>query len=168
MISKVKRYFLEIKNFSNPMELSLPDNYKIILSDKKNFQLNKFFYKQVGADHYWRDRLIWTDKEWSKYVSSLNFETWIMKNNEELVGFYEQVFHQSSNECELINLCILKEYRNKKLGSILLLHAIHRALKKKPKRMWVHTCSLDHKFALNNYKSKGFKIFKEEEIDFVV
>ncbi len=106
MISKVKRYFLEIKNFSNPMELSLPDNYKIILSDKKNFQLNKFFYKQVGADHYWRDRLIWTDKEWSKYVSSLNFETWIMKNNEELVGFYEQVFHQSSNECELINLGI--------------------------------------------------------------
>ena len=34
-------------------------------------------------------------------------------------------------------------------------------------RMWVHTCSLDHKHALQNYKSKGFEIFKEEEIDFV-
>ena len=33
--------------------------------------------------------------------------------------------------------------------------------------MWVHTCSLDHKHALQNYKSKGFEIFKEEEIDFV-
>jgi len=33
--------------------------------------------------------------------------------------------------------------------------------------MWVHTCSLDHKHALQNYKSKGFVIFKEEEIDFV-
>tara|TARA_B110000438_G_C15516072_1_gene522041 strand:- start:157 stop:663 length:507 start_codon:yes stop_codon:yes gene_type:complete len=167
MISKVKRYFLEIKNFSDLAELNLPENHEVILSNKKDFQLNKFFYKQVGADHFWRDRLIWTDKEWSKYVSNLNFETWIMKNRGELVGFYEQLYHSSSNEHELINLGILKEYRGKKLGSVLLLHAIHRAFKKKTKRMWVHTCSLDHKFALNNYKSKGFKIFKEEEIDFV-
>ena len=40
-------------------------------------------------------------------------------------------------------------------------------LQKNPHRMWVHTCSLDHKHALQNYKSKGFEIFKEEEIDFV-
>ena len=30
--------------------------------------------------------------------------------------------------------------------------------------MWVHTCSLDHKHALQTYRSKGFEIFKEEEI----
>ena len=59
------------------------------------------------------------------------------------------------------------EYRGNKLGSSLLSHSIISAFKKKPKRMWVHTCSLDHKHALQNYKSKGFKIFKEEEIDFV-
>jgi hypothetical protein len=41
------------------------------------------------------------------------------------------------------------------------------ASRKNPNRMWVHTCSLDHKNALLNYKSKGFEIFKEEEIDFV-
>ena len=75
MISKVKRYFLEIKNFSDLAELNLPENHEVILSNKKDFQLNKFFYKQVGADHFWRDRLIWTDKEWPKYVSNLNFET---------------------------------------------------------------------------------------------
>ena len=30
----------------------------------KNYQMNKFFYKQIGKDHFWRDRLIWTDKQW--------------------------------------------------------------------------------------------------------
>ena len=48
------------------MNLNLPKNYQIILDDKKDFELNKFFYKQIGIDHYWRDRLLWTDKEWLK------------------------------------------------------------------------------------------------------
>ena len=29
-------------------------------------------------------------------------------------------------------------------------------------RVWVHTCSLDHKNALNNYISRGMNIFKTE------
>ena len=167
MISRVKRYFLEIKDFSNPIELNIPENYQIILDDKKDFKLNKFFYKQIGADHYWRDRLIWSDKEWLKYSQNKNLETHILKKGEDLVGFYEQEYHSSPNEVELINMGILKEFRGLKLGSTLLNHAIASASRKNPNRMWVHTCSLDHKHALQNYQSKGFQIFKEEEIDFV-
>ena len=167
MISRVKRYFLEIKDFSNPVELNIPENYQIILDDKKNFELNKFFYKQIGVDHYWRDRLIWSDKEWLKYAENKNLETHILKKGEDLVGFYEQEYHSTPNEVELINMGILKEFRGLKLGSILLNHAIASASRKNPNRMWVHTCSLDHKHALQNYISKGFEIFKEEEIDFV-
>jgi len=167
MISRVKRYFLEIKDFSNPVELNLPENYQIILDDKKDFQLNKFFYKQIGIDHYWRDRLLWSDKEWLKYISNRNLETHILKKKDDLVGYYEQEYHSSSNEVELISMGVLKEFRGLKLGSILLNHAIASSSRKNPERMWVHTCSLDHKHALRNYKSKGFEIFKEEEIDFV-
>ena len=167
MVSRVKRYFLEIKDFSNPIELNIPENYQIILDNKKDFRLNKFFYKQIGADHYWRDRLIWSDKEWLKYSQNKNLETHIIKKAEDLVGFYEQEYHPGSNEVELINMGILKEFRGLKLGSTLLNHAIASASRKNPNRMWVHTCSLDHKHALQNYMSKGFEIFKEEEIDFV-
>ena len=42
--------------------------------------------------------------------------------------------------------------------------AIKNSFVNKPKRVWVHTCSLDHKNALNNYKSRGMKIFKTETI----
>ena len=167
MISRVKRYFLEIKDFSKPLELSLPEKYHIILDDKKDFQLNKFFYKQIGIDHYWRDRLLWSDKEWSKYVLNTNLETHILKKDDNLVGYYEQEYHPESNEVELINMGILKEYRGLKLGSFLLNHAVASSSRKNPTRMWVHTCSLDHKHALKNYTSKGFEIFKQEEIDFV-
>ena len=167
MISRVKRYFLEIKNFSTPVELNLPGEYKIILDDGKDFQLNKFFYKRIGVDHYWRDRLVWSEEEWLNYIKNKNLETHILKKSDDFVGFYEQEYHPENNEIELINMGILKNFRGRKLGSILLNHAIATASRKNPKRMWVHTCSLDHKYALQNYKSKGFEIFKEEEIDFV-
>ena len=167
MVSRVKRYFLDIKDFSNSIDLNLPENHQIILDDTNNFKLNKFFYKQIGADHFWRDRLVWSDKEWIKYVSNQNLETHILKKGNDLVGYYEQEYHPTSNEVELINLGILKEYRGLKLGSILVNHAKASASRKNPTRMWVHTCSLDHKYALQNYKSKGFEIFKEEEINFV-
>tara|TARA_B110001450_G_scaffold63438_1_gene60184 strand:- start:10 stop:516 length:507 start_codon:yes stop_codon:yes gene_type:complete len=167
MISRVQRYFLEIKNFTKPIELNLPKNYKIILDDKKNFRLNKFFYKLIGIDHYWRDRLLWSDKEWIQYVENKNLETHILKKGDNLIGYYEQEYHPNFNEVELINMGVLKEFRGLKLGSTLLNHAMASASRKNPNRMWVHTCSLDHKNALLNYKSKGFDIFKEEEIDFV-
>ena len=167
MISRVKRYFLEMKDFSRSIELNIPNHYQIILDEKKNFKLNKFFYKQIGIDHYWRDRLIWSDNEWIKYVKNKNLETHLLKKGEDLDGFYEQEYHSETNQVELINMGILKEFRGLKLGSMLLNHAIASACRKNPDRMWVHTCSLDHKHALQNYKSKGFEIFKEEEIDFV-
>ena len=91
----------------------------------------------------------------------------VMKKNDKFVGFYEKEFHPSMKEVELINMGILKEYRGKKLGSLLLSHSIKKTFVIKPLRMWVHTCSLDHKYALQNYKSKGFKAFKEEVINFV-
>ena len=90
-----------------------------------------------------------------------------MKLNEELIGFYEQEFHKSKDEIELIQMGILKENQGKKFGSFLLEYIIYKAFEKDVERIWVHTCSLDHKHALDNYLSKGFKIFKEEEIDFV-
>ena len=59
---------------------------------------------------------------------------------------------------------LLEEYQNKKLGSYLLSAAIKNSFKEKTKRFWVHTCSLDHKNALNNYIARGMKVFKTETV----
>ena len=50
---------------------------------------------------------------------------------------------------------VLKEFRGSKLGSTLVNHAIASASRKNPVRMWVHTCSLDHKYALQNFRLLG-------------
>jgi GNAT superfamily N-acetyltransferase len=166
---KVQRFFLELKkNKILNQPAKLPKNIQISLVVKKDININKFFYRQVGKDHFWRDRLVWSDNEWKKYVNNKYLETGILKINDELVGFYEQEFHKDKNEMELIQMGILKEHQGKKLGSLLLKHIIQNIHTRNIERLWVHTCSLDHKHALNNYLSKGLKIFKEEEIDFIL
>ena len=129
-----------------------------------NFQLNKFFYKNVGKKHHWVDRLIWSDKQWIDYVSNEKVKTYVLNESKNLAGFFELIQHQDQNEVEIAYLGLLEEYQNQKLGSYLLSSAIKNSFLIKPKRVWVHTCSLDHKNALKNYIARGMKIFKKETI----
>ena len=165
MNKKIDRNYLEIFSLSELNETKNPSNEFVLeLIDPPNFQLNKFFYKEIGKNHRWVDRLIWNDKEWIEYTTKNNTKTYILKKENDLVGYFELIFHRDKNETEIAYLGILEEYLNKKLGSYLLSSAIRKSFLNKPKRVWVHTCSLDHKNALNNYISRGMKIFKKETI----
>ena len=165
MSKKVERNYLEINSIKDFKETSnFPKNYSINLVDPFDFQLNKFFYKNIGKNHHWVDRLVWTEKQWINYVSDKNVKTYVLKNEKDLAGYFELILHQEKDEVEIAYLGLLKEYQNKKLGSYLLSAAIKNSFLDNPKRVWVHTCSLDHKNALSNYVARGMKIFKTETI----
>jgi len=163
---EVKRNYLEIHSLEDLNQGSKPsDDYALNLLDPVNFQLNKFFYKNIGNKHKWVDRLTWTENQWIDYVSNENVKTYILKYKEDLVGFFELIHHQERKEVEIAYLGILEEYHNRKLGSYLLSEAIKESFNNKIDRVWVHTCTLDHKNALNNYMMRGMKIFKTEIIN---
>ena len=165
MKRKIERNYLEIYSLSDLIESENPSNeFQIELIDPPNFQLNKFFYKNVGKKHRWIDRLIWNEKQWIDYTTNKNIKTYVLKKKEDLVGYFELLFHDDLNEIEIAYFGLLEEFQNKKLGSYLLSTAIKKSFLNKSKRVWVHTCSLDHKNALNNYLSRGMKIFKKETI----
>ena len=163
MTEEVKRSYLEINSLKDLQESEKPsDNYIVNLIEPTDFQLNKFFYKNIGKNHKWIDRLIWSEEQWIKYVSSKNVKTFVLKNNKDLVGFFELIIHFEKKEVEIAYFGILEEYQNKKLGSFLLSDAIKKSFQENAERVWLHTCSLDHKNALNNYLSRGMKLFKSE------
>ena len=165
MIQEVKRSYLEINSLEDLKENNQStDSYSLNLLDPINFQLNKFFYKNIGKKHRWIDRLVWAESQWIDYVSNNKVKTYIFKYKEELVGFFELIFHFEKKEVEIAYFGILEEFQNKKLGSYLLTQAIKKSFVGNVNRVWVHTCSLDHKNALNNYIARGMKIFKTENI----
>ena len=163
MIEEVKRNYLEINSIKDLKETNQSfDDFSIVLIDPINFQLNKFFYKNIGKKHKWVDRLIWSEQQWIDYVSNSKVKTYVLKKKDDLVGFFELIFHLENKEVEIAYFGILEEYQNKKLGSFLLSEAIKKSFNENINRVWLHTCSLDHENALKNYLARGMKIFKSE------
>ena len=165
MTQEVKRNYLEINSIQDLNKVVEPvGDYSLNLLEPVNFQLNKFFYKNIGKKHKWTDRLIWTETQWIDYVSNKNVKTYIFKFKDDLAGFFELIFHLEKKEVEIAYFGLLEEFQNKKLGSYLLYQAIQKSFSRNIHRVWVHTCSLDHKNALHNYIARGMKIFKTETI----
>ena len=165
MTEQVKRNYLEINSLKDLKEtIRAFDDYSIVLLNPVNFQLNKFFYKNIGKKHRWVDRLIWSEQQWIDYVSNSKVKTYVLKYKDDLVGFFELIFHFENKEVELAYFGILEDYQNKKLGSFLLSEAIKKSFNENIDRVWLHTCSLDHENALKNYLARGMKIFKSEII----
>ena len=163
MNKKIKRNYLEINSLGDLNDSNVSFTYYSVNHvDPVDFQLNKFFYKNVGKKHHWVDRLIWTEKQWIEYVSNDKVKTYVLKNKNDLAGYFELILH--NDDVEIAYLGLLEEYQNKKLGSYLLSSAIKNSFLEKPQRVWVHTCSLNHKNALKNYIDRGMKIFKKEFI----
>ena len=165
MNKEIDRNYLEIFSLGDLVVSKKPSNEFIVeLIDPANFQLNKFFYKNIGKKHRWIDRLVWTDKQWMDYAVDKKVKTYVLKKKEDLVGYYELIFHTQQNETEIAYFGVLEEYQNQKLGSFLLTSAIQNSFLLNSNRVWVHTCSLDHKNALDNYLSRGMKDLKKKKI----
>ena len=169
MIVNVDRNFLEINSLEelNPSKRPGP-SFKITEVNPPDFQLNKFFYKQIGRNYRWIDRLSWTDKKWIEYVQNPRIKTFILKENNNLAGYYETIRGIDNNHSEIAYFGILEEYFGKKCGGYLLSEAINNLFEEGMIRVWLHTCTLDHENAIKNYLARGMQVFKSEKINIEV
>ena len=94
MNKKVERNYLEItslKDFRDSFYNS--DEYAVEIVNPVDFQLNKFFYKNIGKNHKWVDRLVWTEKQWIEYVSNSKVKTYVLKAKGDFAGYFELISH---------------------------------------------------------------------------
>jgi len=127
-------------------------------------ELGRFLYTAVGGDWYWRDRLVWTYQEWLAWLSRPEVETWVGYVSGTPAGYFELEL-QPGPAVEITYFGLLPGFVGRGLGGHLLTQAVTRAWQLRPevKRVWVHTCTLDHAGALPNYLARGFSVFKVEE-----
>src|SRR5205085_5112558 len=76
-------------------------------------------------------------------------------------GFAE-LDRRTNDEIELVHFGLMPGFLGQGLGKFFLQWTIDKAWSYRPRRFWLHTCTLDHPVALPNYLKAGFAIYKEE------
>jgi ribosomal protein S18 acetylase RimI-like enzyme len=167
MERSIDRFYLHLlsRNDLIPSECK-EKNLEVILQKEPTVDFCKFLYKEVGRDFFWRDRLKWRDQDWLNYISNDFFKLYILKQNNELAGYYELLYDSKIPSMEISYFGIFKEFFGKGIGGYLLTDAILNSYNHSINKVWVHTCTLDHPNALKNYLARGMKIFKTEKIFF--
>jgi GNAT superfamily N-acetyltransferase len=103
--------------------------------------------------------LSWSDERWQEYIDQPGLQTWIGYLDDAEVGYFE-LDRQPATGVEIAYFGLLPEFIGRGLGGALLTEAIRRAWQLGTKRVWVHTCTLDHPQALSNYLARGLEIYQ--------
>jgi len=165
---EVTRYYLKIESLNNLKDFhEKKEDFTIHKEKELDIGFVKFLYKEIGKDFHWRDRLIWSDQDWYNFISRADYQLYTLRTLNDLIGYYEVLSDKEKN-FEISYFGIFRKYFGKKIGSYLLSHAIKNLFNQGAKKIWVHTCTLDHPNALNNYLSRGMEVYKEEKIEFQI
>lgn len=121
----------------------------------------RYLYETVGAPWLWSDRRRMSDEELASHVHDPHVEVWVAQRRGAPIGYFE-LDRRIEGETELAYFGLVPEAIGQGLGAWLLERALERAWSDAAtRRVWVHTCSLDHPRALSTYERAGFVRYAE-------
>ncbi|MDX1415122.1 MAG: GNAT family N-acetyltransferase [Candidatus Promineifilaceae bacterium] len=161
-MTSVTTYYLEMRSPEALIGKADPGDLKIVESEVKQYQFNRFLYQLVGESWQWTDKLSWSTEEWIAYAENDNLRTWVAYHRGTPAGYYE-LQRQEKGDVEIAYFGLAPQFIGRGLGGFLLSEAIRSAWALDgTERVWVHTCTLDHPRALQNYQARGMEIFRLE------
>jgi ribosomal protein S18 acetylase RimI-like enzyme len=123
--------------------------------------LFRHLYTEVGRAFHWTDRLSWSDEAIRQHLANPAISIWLLSWQRERAGYFELREH-NDRSVEIAYFGLLPEFIGRGWGKYLLTRAAQAAWELGPSRIWLHTCTLDHRAALPNYLKRGFRRVREE------
>ncbi|HET8713309.1 MAG TPA: GNAT family N-acetyltransferase, partial [Gemmatimonadales bacterium] len=158
----VTRTYLELKT---PAQFKAAfgafSDIRIARAPKPAPELYRMCYRAVGEAFHWRDRWNWTDEEIAAHLADPAIQLFVAtrtvsRKKAELSGWYELKRVSEDDSVEIAYFGIMAAEFGRGFGKHLLSSAVRDAWALGPRRVWLHTCTLDHPNALPNYLARGF------------
>ncbi len=142
----------------------IPARLKIALlrAHRPGAAFYRYLYERVGETWLWYERRALDDQALSTIVDDDRVEIYVLYADGVPAG-YAELDRRTPPDIELAYFGLLPEFIGRGLGAYLLAAAIDIAWAHEPKRLWMHTNTLDHPKALPLYQRFGFVPYKRED-----
>lgn len=121
----------------------------------------RFLYNTVGEPHMWWERRVWSDEMLESAVCAEGVDVFVLYVGGVPAGYYE-IDHRDTKNVELAYFGLMPEFVGRGFGRFMLRAAIDEAWRHTTRRVWVHTCNLDHPAALPLYQKGGFTVYDQQ------
>jgi GNAT superfamily N-acetyltransferase len=104
------------------------------------------------------------DDELRAMIQDERVEIFVLSIGQQPAG-YAEIDRRQAGEIELAYFGLFPHAIGIGLGKYLLNWILRTAWSYRPRRVWVHTCDLDHPAALPNYLKAGFHVYDETVVE---
>lgn len=118
-------------------------------------------HRRVGEEWLWSSRLSMTDAELAATIHDPRIEIHALAADGSDEGLLELDFREPG-QCELVYFGVTSSLIGTGAARFLMNRAMERAWRGDVRRVWVHTCTLDHPSAVAFYQRSGFIPFRRQ------
>lgn len=126
--------------------------------------LYRSLYNAVGSPYLWVDRNLMADRALQDILDDSQVEIYVLQVDGQTAG-YAELDRRTPNQVELAYFGLFPQFVGRGLGKYFVGWVVRQAWAERPRRVWVHTCDLDHPAALPTYLQAGFQIYDEKIIE---
>ncbi len=133
---------------------------EVRLARRPTTSFYRYLYWTIGEDWTWVVRRLLTDDELRAILEDPAVEVNVLWVDGVPAG-YAELDRRQPPDIELAYFGLLPEFIGQGLGRWLLDWTIRHAWRARPRRLWVHTCDLDHPRAVGVYQNSGFRVYDQ-------
>lgn len=140
-----------------PLPRPLPSSpLRLVRWDRPDLDRYRTLFHRVGAPWLWFSRLTMDDATLAAIVHDPAVAVYAAVDRAGIeVGMLELDWREPAS-CEISYFALIPELAGQGLGRWLMAQAIALGWTRQVRRLWLHTCTLDHPSALNFYRRQGF------------
>ena len=132
----------------------------LMRSERPTVPFYRFLYETVGTPWLWYERRLLDDEALAAIIHDPGIEIYVLYVGGVPAG-YAELDLRAMPDIELSYFGLMPEFIGRGFGRYLLRWSVDQAWTHAPKRLWVHTCSLDHPRALGLYQRTGFVAYRQ-------
>jgi GNAT superfamily N-acetyltransferase len=126
--------------------------------NRSDAEAYRHLFRRVGANWLWYSRLQMPVEQLEAILHDVETEVFALVADAAEEGLLE-LDYRTKGECELAFFGVSDVLQGRGAGRWLMNRALERAWARPIRRLWVHTCTLDHPAALAFYVRSGFRAF---------